>query len=371
MGVRWRVARRSIPSMLSLDVPPQPAALGVANKRSRRQLLGAGASLALAGAALLPATAAATAAPAYTVRFSHVVAEDTPKGLAAVRFRALVQERSGGRIDVAISPMGRLYGDHDEMQALQLGAVDILAPSLSKFGRIGFPEFELFDLPYLFPDVASVRRITQGPLGARLLARLERQHLVGLGYMDNGFKHMSANRPLLEPAHFAGQRMRIQASRVLAAQMRALHAQPVTLAFSETREALALGVVHGTENPISNFWTQRMHQVQSDLSLTQHGYLGYAVVASQRFWSALPVRDQRLLGGAMRDALAFGNQIADAQNDKALAALQEDGSTRIHVPGTAQLARLRAAVQSVHQGLAERIGHQWLEQAHSALAVDA
>lgn len=307
-------------------------------------------------------------APAYTVRFSHVVAEDTPKGLAAVRFRALVQERSGGRIDVAISPMGRLYGDHDEMQALQLGAVDVLAPSLSKFGRIGFPEFELFDLPYLFPDVASVRRITQGALGQRMLARLERQRLVGLGYMDNGFKHMSANRPLLQPSHFVGQRMRIQASRVLAAQMRALQAQPVTLAFSETREALARGVVDGTENPISNFWTQRMHEVQTDLSLTSHGYLGYAVVVSQRFWTSLPARDQRLLGDAMRDAMAFGNQIADTQNDNAMAALREHGGTRIHTPDAAQRTRLRAAVQSVHQGLAQRIGAQWLEEARSALA---
>ena len=348
--------------------PAPPAAGGAAHRPGRRQVVGAGALWALSGAGLRAARAGAAHAPAYTVRFSHVVAQDTPKGLAAVRFRALVQERSAGRIDVVISPMGRLYGDHDEMQALQLGAVEILAPSLSKFGRIGFPEFELFDLPYFFPDVASVRRITQGPLGERLLARLERQRLVGLGYVDNGFKHMSANRALLEPAHFAGLRMRIQASRVLAAQMRALHAQPVTLAFSETREALAQRVVDGTENPISNFWTQRMHEVQTDLSLTQHGYLGYAVVVSQRFWTSLSAFDQSLLSSAMREAMAFGNQIADAQNDKALAALRDEGGTRIHVPTAAQLAGLRAAVTSVHQGLAQRIGTQWLEEAQSALS---
>ena len=295
------------------------------------------------------------------------MAEDTPKGLAALRFQALVQERSGGRINVAIYPEGRLYGDHDEMQALQLGAVEILAPSLSKFGRIGFPEFELFDLPFLFPDVASVRRITQGPLGQRLLARLQRQRLVGLGFMDNGFKHMSANRPLLAPDDFVGQRMRIQASRVLEAQMRALHAQPVTLPFSETRRALALGVVDGTENPISNFWTQGMHTVQSHLSLTQHGYLGYAVVTSLRFLSALPAPDRTLVREAMREAMAFANQIADAQNDNALAALRSYGGTRILVPGVTAMVRLRAAVQSVHRDLAQRIGAQWLQDARDAM----
>ena len=307
-------------------------------------------------------------APAgLTIRLSHVVAEDTPKGLAANRFQALVQERSGGRIVVAVYPDARLYGDHDEMQALQLGAVEMLAPSLSKFGRIGFPEFELFDLPYLFPDVGVVRRITQGALGQRMLDRLARQQLVGLGFMDNGFKHMSANRPLLEPTHFLGLRMRIQASRVIAAQMRALGARPVTLAFSETRQALAAHVVDGTENPISNFWTQAMHEVQSDLSLTQHAYLGYAFVANQRFWDAMPARDRALVGDALREALEFGNQIADTQNDKSLAALREVGGTRIHVPTAAQIALMRQAVEPVHVGLARRIGPAWLEDARKAI----
>ena len=329
---------------------------------SRRRALLAGAALGWAGA-----SSASAPAPALTIRWSHVVAPDTPKGLAAQRFGALVQERSGGRIAVAIYPEGQLYNDHDEMQALQLGAVEMLAPSLSKFGRIGFPEFELFDLPYFFPDTASVRRITQGPLGQRLLARLQRQGLVGLGFMDNGFKHMSANRPLLEAADFSGQRMRIQASQVLAQQMRALGARPVTLAFSETRAALAAGVVDGTENPVSNFWTQGMHTVQTDVSLTQHGYLGYAVVTSQRFWMALAAPDRSLVRDALREALAFGNQIADTQNDRTLAALRGYAGTRVHTLTAGQMAGLGMAVEGVHARLAQRIGTQWLEEAHGAL----
>ncbi len=327
---------------------------------------------------LLRGLAAALCAPALrgraagvlTIRFSHVVAEDTPKGLAALRFQALVQQRASGRIQVLVYPAARLYGDHDEMQALQLGAVDMLAPSLSKFGRVGFPEFELFDLPYLFPDVTRVRHITQGALGQRMLARLSRHRLVGLGFMDNGFKHMSANRPLLEPADFVGLRMRVQASRVIAAQMRALGARPVTLAFSETRRALAAGVVDGTENPISNFWTQGMHEVQTDLSLTQHAYLGYAVVANQRFWQGMSQGDRELVAAALGEALAFGNQIADNQNDKALVALRQDGSTRIHAPSEDQMTRMRHAVESVHAGLAQRIDPQWLRDARTAVAND-
>lgn len=320
-------------------------------------------------AATLLAAGGASAAPAQglTLRVSHVVAEETPKGLALNRFKALLEQRSSGRIQVLIYPDAQLYGDHDEMQALQLGAVEMLAPSLSKFGRIGFPEFELFDLPFLFPRVADVRRITEGPLGQRLLERLSRQGLVGLGYVDNGFKQMSANRPLLNPGDFAGLRMRVQASRVIAAQMRALGAQPVTLAFSETRRALAAGVVDGTENPVSNFWTQDMHEVQTDLSLTEHGYLGYAVVVNQRFWLSLPRDDRALVGQALREALAYGNQIADTQNDNALEALRAAGTTRIHVLTPHQRERLRDAVEPVHKALANRIGLAWMDAMRDAL----
>jgi len=322
---------------------------------------------ALAGGMALPGAARATTKPEITLRFSHVVAGETPKGLAANRFKVLVEQRSGGRIGVQVFPNARLYGDHDEMQALQLGAVDLVAPSLSKFGRIGLPEFEMFDLPFLFNDLSAVRRITLGPLGQKLLNGLPRQGLVGLGFFDNGFKQMSANRALLEPGDFVGLRMRVQASRVIAAQMRALGARPVTLAFSETRRALATGVVDGTENPVSNFWTQNMHEVQSDLSLTEHGYLGYAVVTNQRFWQHLQAAERDLINQAMQESLAFANQIADTQNDQALQALRQAGTTHIHSLTAAQRVRLRQAVQPVQQQLTQRIGERWMADLRLAL----
>ena len=297
-----------------------------------------------------------------TIRLSHVVARQTPKGLALERFGELVRARSQGRIDVVVYPNSLLFGDADEMQALQLGAVDMLAPSLSKFGRIGFPEFELFDLPFLFETREQVYRAMQGALGQALLAGLARQRMVGLGYLDNGFKHMSANRPLLTPHDFAGLRMRVQGSRVIAHQMRALGARPVVLDFGETRRALAMGVVDGTENPISNFWTQRMHEVQTHLSLTHHGYLGYAVVVHQRFWANLAGPDRQLVAAALEEALAWGNAIARSENEQALATLRESGGIHIHAPSAAQRQQLRAATAAVYQGLERRIGRQWLDQ---------
>ncbi len=301
------------------------------------------------------------------IRFSHVVARDTPKGLAVERFKSLVELRSGGRIRVAVYPAARLYGDLDEMEALRLGAVEMLAPSLSKFGPIGFPEFELFDLPFLFERISDVHRVTQGQVGRRLLDSLARQGLVGLGFFDNGFKQMSANRPLREPADFNGLRMRVQASRVIAAQFRALGARPVVLAFSETRRALATGVVDGTENPVSNFWTQQMHEVQSHLSLTNHAYLGYAVVANQRFWSSLKAQDRDVVARALQEALAYGSAIADAENARALQALRAAGTTQVHELSLRQRAELRATVQPVYDQLSARIGAQWMRDVREAL----
>lgn len=317
--------------------------------------------------AMALALGASLAQATLLIRVSHVVTEETPKGLAMNRFKALVEQRSAKHIRVMVYPAAQLYGDHDEIEALRLGAVDILAPSLSKFGRIGFPEFELFDLPFLFDSVQSVRRITQGPIGQRLLERLGRQGMTGLGYLDNGFKQMSANRPLLAPSDFNGLRMRVQSSNVIAAQFRALGARPIRLNFSETRQALASGVVDGTENPISNFWTQNMHQVQTDLTLSNHGYLGYAVVTNQRFWNSLSPQERILIQRALREALDYGSQIADTQNDKAMAALSEAGGTRIHTLTSAQRTNLRRAVQPVYDELARRIGSGWLTEVQRAL----
>lgn len=296
------------------------------------------------------------------VRFSHVVSDDTPKGMAAVRFKELVEKRSDNRIRVDIYPRSTLYDDKDEMLALQLGAVEIIAPSLSKFGRFGFPNFELFDLPFLFRNIDDVHRITEGPVGKGLLKELSRQQFLGLGFLDNGFKHMSANRPLVHPEDYVGLRMRIQPSRLIAAQMQALGARPIPLALSETRTALARNVVDGTENPLSNFVTQQINEVQSDLTLTNHGYLGYAVVTNQRFWHSLSEQDRNVLAIAMADALVYGNQLTASHDEKALAVLRELDLTRIHVLSDSERARLKAAMKPVYESAKTRISAKVLDR---------
>jgi C4-dicarboxylate-binding protein DctP len=307
---------------------------------------------ALAAAASIEAGAQAP----IVIRFSHVVAPDTPKGQAAERFKELAEKMTQGRVKVEVYPNSQLYKDREELEALQLGAVQMLAPSLAKFGPLGVKEFEAFELPYIFPSREALLRVTEGPIGRRLLDKLEPKGITGLAYWHNGFKVMSANRPLRVPADFQGLRMRIQSSRVLDAQMRALGARPQALAFSEVYPALRSGLVDGTENPPSNMYTQKMHELQPYLTVSNHGYLGYAVIVNKKFWDGLPGNVRTSLERAMREATAYEKQIAQRDNERALEAIRNSGTTTIHVLTPDEQAAWRRALLPVHRQMEARIG---------------
>jgi len=323
--------------------------------------------LLLALAAPVPARGAD---PVIVIRFSHVVAVDTPKGQAAELFRRRAAELTGGRVRVDVFPNGTGYKDHEEIQALQLGAIDLLAPSLSKFGQLGVREFEAFDLPFLFEDEASLRRVTDGPPGRTLLRKLEQKGIVGLAFWDSGFKSFSANRPLRRPGDFKGLRMRIQASGVIDAQMRALGALPQVLPFPEVYRALEAGVVDGCENPVSNFYTQGMHRVQRHLTLTHHGYLGYAVIANRRFWDGLPADVRRALERALVEATALANRLSREKEAADLEAVRRAGTTEIHVPTREERQAFVKALLPVHRAMEERVGREFARSIYSATGFD-
>ncbi|MDQ1829604.1 MULTISPECIES: TRAP transporter substrate-binding protein [Massilia] len=308
--------------------------------------------VALAAAASFNAWAQAP----IVIKFSHVVATDTPKGQAAERFKMLAEKATMNRVKVEVYPNSQLYKDKEELEALQLGAVQMLAPSLAKFGPLGVKEFEAFDLPYIFPSKAALYSVTEGPIGKGLLQKLEPKGITGLAYWDNGFKVMSANKQLRVPADFRGQKLRIQSSKVLDAQMRALGANPQVLAFSEVYQALQTGVVDGTENPPSNMFTQKMHEVQKHVTLSNHGYLGYAVIVNKKFWDGLPADIRASLVKAMAEATTFEKAIAQRDNDLALEAIRKTGKTAIYTPTAAEQAEWRKVLLPVHKQMESRIG---------------
>jgi len=317
--------------------------------------------LALAAVAVAFSTALsgyAYAQAPIVIKFSHVVARDTPKGQAAERFKLLAEQDTKGRVKVEVYPNSQLYKDKEELEALQLGAVQMLAPSLAKFGPLGVKEFEAFDLPYIFPSKAMLNSVTEGPIGRSLLKKLESKGITGLAFWDNGFKVMSANKPLRKPADFKDLRMRIQSSKVLDAQMRALGANPQVLAFSDVYQALQSGVVEGTENTPSNMYTQKMHEMQKYVTVSNHGYLGYAVIVNKKFWDGLPTEIRRALDRAMQEATAYEKAIAQRDNDAALEAIRKTGKTQVITLTPQEQAEWRAAMVPVQRAMESRIGKE-------------
>ena len=313
------------------------------------------------------ASGAALADP-IVIKFSHVVSPDTPKGKAAEMFKKLAEERTKGAVKVEVYPNSQLYKDKEEMEALQLGAVQMLAPSLAKFGPLGVKEFEVFDLPYIFPSKEVLRAVTEGPVGQGLLKKLEAKGIRGLAYWDNGFKVMSANKPIKLPTDMKGLKLRIQSSKVLDAQMRALGALPQSMAFSEVYQALQTGVVDGTENPPSNMYTQKMHEVQKYAAMTNHGYLGYAVIVNKKFWDGLPNDVRAILEGAMNEATRFANAIAQQENDDSLAAMKASGKTEFYQPSKDEIDAWRKALLPVHQEMESRVGKDTIEAVYKEAA---
>lgn len=323
-------------------------------------------SLAVLAAASVFLAGTALAEP-ISIKFSHVVAQDTPKGLAAEFFKKRAEELTQGKVKVEVYPNSQLYKDKEEMEALQLGAVQMLAPSLAKFGPLGVKEFEVFDLPFIFNDYDDLHKVTKGPAGKALLDKLAPKGILGLAYWDNGFKSFSANSPIKTPADLKGKKLRIQNSKVLEEQMRTIKAIPQMLAFSEVYQALQTGVVDGTENPISNFYTQKMHEVQKYMTITDHGYLGYAVIVNKKFWDGLPADIRTQLETALVEATDYANTIAMDMNKKDLESVKASGKTEVTTLTPEERAAFKTAMVPVHDKMASRIGKETIESFYQAV----
>lgn len=295
------------------------------------------------------------------IKFSHVAAIDTPKGQAAEYFKQQLEKRTKGRVKVEVFANSTLYKDKEELEALQMGSVQMLAPVAGKFGPAGVKEFEAFDLPYIFPDEEALHRVTRGPIGASLLKKLEARGMVGLSYWDAGFRVLSSNKPIRTPEEAKGQKIRINSSKVNQAIVKAIGGLPQTMAFSEVYQALQTGVVDGTDGNLANLYTQKQYEVQKHITLTRHTYSGYVVVMNKAFWEKLPADLKPEIVAAMKDASAFNDKVAEEDEARAIAAIKASGKSVIHTPSAEEKARWVKTLMPVQDELAPRIGKELIE----------
>ena len=323
----------------------------------------AGASL--LALALLPSAGAQTPAP-IIIKFSHVASVDSPKGQGAERFKKLAEERSKGRVRVDVYPNSQLYKDKEELEALQLGSVQMLAPSISKFGPFGVKEFEAFDLPFVTADLASFQSASGGAFGAAMLKKLEPRGVRGLAFWDAGFRVITSNKPLHKLADFKGVKIRTNSSKVIEAQMRSLGAIPQTLAFSEVYQALQSGVVDAADTVMSNVYTQKFYEVQKHITLLHHSHQAYAVVVNKKFWDGLPPDIRSVLESAMADATTLANGLSVAEDRDAYDKIKASGRTTLYEPTPAERDEIKKAMMPVHQEMESRVGRDTVQGLYKA-----
>lgn len=300
-----------------------------------------------------------------TIKFSHVVAEHTPKGQGALLFKQLAEERLAGKVKVEVYPNSSLFGDGKEMEALMLGDVQIIAPSLAKFEHYSKP-IQIFDLPFLFDDMAAVDRFQKGPVGQALLTSMEDKGITGLGYWHNGLKQLSANKELLEPKDARGLKFRVQASAVLDEQFKALRAVPRKMSFSEVYQGLQTGVVNGAENPYSNIYSQKMHEVQKYITESNHGLLDYMVITNTKFWTGLPDDIRTTLNEIMKEVTEEVNKKAAALNERDKQSILDAGTTEILYLTSEQREQWREAMRPVWKKFEDDIGADRIKAAEEA-----
>ncbi len=329
------------------------------------------AQFATAALALIASFTGAQAQQPIIVKFSHVVTDDTPKGKGALKFKELAEAKTKGRVKVEVYPNSQLYKDREELEALQLGAVQMLAPSVSKFGPLGVRKFEVFDLPYMFADEASLEKVVDGPVGTGLFKLLEPKGITGVAYWFNGFKEFTSNKPLKQLDDFKGMKIRIQSSKVLEGEIKALGAIPQVMAFSEVYTALQQGVVDGEENTPSNKYTQKMHEVQKYMTMSDHGVVMYAVVVNKKFWDGLPPDIRKSLNEAMVESTKYVWRIAKQENDDAVAKIRAAKTTEIYVLPPAEKAAWRKAMLPLYQQYEDVVGKDTLQAIEKTVAQSA
>jgi C4-dicarboxylate-binding protein DctP len=317
--------------------------------------------LAAAATAIFMAPGTGMAQAPIVIKFSHVVTNDTPKGKGAIKFKELAEKYTNGKVRVEVYPNSSLYKDKEEIEALQLGSVQMLAPSTAKFAPLGAKEFEALDLPWLFKDIPTYAKAMKGEVGKWLFTKLESKGISGLAFWDNGFHMVSSNRPLLMPADFQGLKMRISGSKIADQYLREIGSLPQIMAFSEVYQALQTGVVDGCENTASNYLTQKFHEVQKHITVSYHAHLQYAVIVNTKFWNGLPPDIRTQLDKAMDEATDYTNSIAVKENEDALAEIKASGKTTLHYLTEDQRKAWQTAMAPTYKWAKGRVGNEVLD----------
>jgi C4-dicarboxylate-binding protein DctP len=302
----------------------------------------------------------------YVIKFPHVVPTTAPKGQMAQRFKELAEERFPGRVRIEVYPSAQLMEDTESIEALAFGEVQMIAASLSLYDRLT-QKFQVFDLPFLFPNLEAVERFQASADGRALLTTLTEQGILGLQFWHNGMKQFSGPRPLLEPGDARGLKFRVMESDILQAEIEAIGGSPQKMAFGEVYQALQTGTVDAQENTWSNIYSSKFYEVQPYITQSNHGYIGYYVAVNAPFWQSLPDDLRTGLDATLAEVTQWGNARSEAINQEDRQRIVDSGRSELTVLTPEQLAVWQAAMRPVWDEFRDRIGAELVEAALAAV----
>ena len=295
-------------------------------------------------------------------KLSHVTGGTThPKVVAANKLAERVNAEMNGTMCIEVYPNSTLFGDSKELEALLLGDVQILAPSLSKFGSYT-DKFGVFDLPFIFKDMDAAMRFTNSDDGQELLGAMQDVGFQGLGYWMSGMKYFSANKPLLKPSDANGLKFRVQNSDVAKAMIAAMGGSPQPMAFAEVYGALQTGVVDGQENTWSNIYTKKFFEVQDSTTETSHQLLAYLFMTSQEFLDSLPADAREQFIAISKDVTNEANLAVKAKEQGNRQNIL-DGGGKINTLDAAARKEWVDAMKPVWKQFEDQIGADLIEAA--------
>ncbi|MCM0625509.1 DctP family TRAP transporter solute-binding subunit [Lysinibacillus sp. OL1_EC] len=295
------------------------------------------------------------------IRFSHVVGENTPKGMAAIKFAELIKERSNGHVEIQVFPNGVLYKDGEEMNALLRGDIQMIAPAISKITTF-VPEWSVMDLPYAFKNAKEVHTYVESEVGQSLMKRLNKHNLISMGVWDSGFKQLSNSiRPIQNLTDLQGLRMRIMPSDILAEQFSIAGAYPRRIDFNTVFHQLQKGNVDGQENTLTNITSKNLHSLQDYLTISNHGYLGYLLLMNNEFWNSLPKNVQELLIDTLEEVQKWEWQQAENLSTERLQEMEACQCIQIHYLTEEEIEDWENAFKPVYDYYAENYGFKYIE----------
>lgn len=298
-----------------------------------------------------------------TITVSHNNPADSPEDQGLEEFKRLVEERTEGQVEVEIYPALQLGSMREQSEATQAGTIEITQQPTAVLSTFVM-EYELADFPYLFPDYDTYFNVLDGEVGDRIGEAALEEGFVQLGWMASGFKQFTATTPIRTPEDMEGLQMRVMPAPLLNAQMEAWGASPTPIEFGELYNSLQQGVVDGQENPIKTIYLNQLYEVQDYMMLSDHGFLGYAVVANQEWFEGLPEDIQEAIRTSMADAAEVQRQILRDEEGDMLQAIEDDGTTEIIELTEEEKDAFREMVMSVHEEFADRVGPDLLEMTY-------